>query len=160
MGDIGADVYLAYINSLIATEESRKTSFESRGITVITTSGTLVTLLFGLVAVVTGAEKFTLPEGSHGYLVAAVGLFVAAACLGIVTNMPILYPNVSIAQTDLDNMTTDGVITADVTVAIRLKSILDGTRRANTIKSYFLVGATILELAAVVALAIAVSVII
>ncbi len=156
MAGSGADVYLDYMKSLLATEEARKTSFESRGVTVITTSGTLATLLFGLVAVVTGASTFVLPPRSHGYLVAAVIAFAVAVLLGIITNMPILYPEVNIDPQDITNMVTDGPITADVMVARSVRSILNGTRRANNIKSYFLLAATSAELTALVILTIAV----
>src|SRR5580704_4085073 len=54
-------------------------SLQSRGLAVISSSGTLVTLLFGLSAVATTAEP--------PLYVAAV-LLVAAAVAGIVTNAP------------------------------------------------------------------------
>src|SRR5215470_18460291 len=79
------NIYAAYIQSLLDHEQDRKTVLEAKASAVITTSGVLVTLLFGLVAVVTGAKTFKLPEASHGWLIAAILLFVVATGLGIAT---------------------------------------------------------------------------
>lgn len=58
----GSSIYAAYVNEQLAAQDSRKTSIEQRGIAVITTSGTLVSLLFGLVAVLTAADDYQYPE--------------------------------------------------------------------------------------------------
>jgi hypothetical protein len=63
-------------------------SLQSRGLAVISSSGTLVTLLFGLSAVATTAEHFKLPGPAKPPLYAAAVLLVAAAVAGIVTNAP------------------------------------------------------------------------
>jgi hypothetical protein len=82
--DTAATVYSDYVQALEAQETARKSSLESRGVNVITTSGTLVTLLFGLVAVLTGSESFSLPASAHAYLIVTVILFVSATALGII----------------------------------------------------------------------------
>ena len=63
-------------------------SLQSRGLAVISSSGTLVTLLFGLSAVATTAEHFRLPGAAKPPLYVAAVLLVAAAVAGIVTNAP------------------------------------------------------------------------
>ena len=63
-------------------------SLQSRGLAVISSSGTLVTLLFGLSAVATTAERFKLPGAAKPPLYVAAVLLVAAAVAGIVTNAP------------------------------------------------------------------------
>src|ERR1035438_5945734 len=73
----GGDVYGAYIKSLLDYELARQSGLEARASTVVTTAGALVTLLFGLVAVITGAARFRLPGAAHGWLIAAVLLVVA-----------------------------------------------------------------------------------
>jgi len=45
------------IQDQLQKERDRRKAFEERAITVITTSGTLVTLMFGLAAVVTSATS-------------------------------------------------------------------------------------------------------
>jgi hypothetical protein len=44
-------VYGPLINAQVEDEQARKTSLEQRGLAVITTSGVLVSLLFGLGAI-------------------------------------------------------------------------------------------------------------
>src|SRR5260370_33042441 len=74
----GGDVYGAYIKSILDNELVRRTGLEARASTVVTTAGTLVTLLFGLVAVITGAAEVQLPGAAHGWLIAAVRLLQVA----------------------------------------------------------------------------------
>jgi len=94
----GGDVYGTYIKSLLDNELARRTGLEARASTVVTTAGTLVTLLFGLVAVITGADKFRLPGAAHGWLIAAVILFVVAIGLAVtVAVVPLPYGQVSFA---------------------------------------------------------------
>src|SRR5580704_9812569 len=63
-------------------------SLQSRGLAVISSSGTLVTLLFGLSAVATTAQHFKLPAAAKPPLYVAAVLLVAAAIAGIATNAP------------------------------------------------------------------------
>src|SRR5438093_1388669 len=89
--------YNAFVTAQLAEERSTKTSLESRGITVITTSGTLVTLLFGLVALATKtAQTYTLPDPAPGLLVLAAGLFTLAAVFGLLTNWALSYMEASL----------------------------------------------------------------
>ena len=69
-------------------EESVTASLQSRGLAVISSAGTLVTLLFGLSAVATTAQHFKLPAEAKPPLYAAAVLLVAAVIAGIVTNAP------------------------------------------------------------------------
>jgi hypothetical protein len=80
-----------FIAAELEVERSRKASFESRGFAVITTSGVLVTLLFGLAALVTSRKSFIPPDSVRWLLSAAAGFFVAAAALGIRSNAPARY---------------------------------------------------------------------
>jgi hypothetical protein len=58
------DAYTALIIEQLAEERSRKTSLEQRGISVITSSGALVTLLFGLAALTTKPQGYQVPDGA------------------------------------------------------------------------------------------------
>jgi hypothetical protein len=76
----------------LAEERGRKTSLEARGVTVITTSSTLATLLFALTAAgLTSARAFRLPDLAKLPLVLALCAFVAAAVLVLLTNVPLRY---------------------------------------------------------------------
>jgi hypothetical protein len=95
----GGDVYGAYIKSLLDYELARKSGLEARASSVVTTAGTLVTLLFGLVAVITGAASFKLPGMAHGWLIAAVVLFVVAIGLAVtVAVIPLAYGQVDFSE--------------------------------------------------------------
>ena len=64
---------------------------EARGLAIITSSGTLVTLLLALAAVVTSVEEFR-PSNATRWLFAVSALFfVGAAGLGIYCNAPTKY---------------------------------------------------------------------
>lgn len=76
------------ITKELDAEESVTASLQSRGLAVISSSGTLVTLLFGLSAVATTAQHFKLPAAAKPPLYLAAVLLVAAAVAGIVTNAP------------------------------------------------------------------------
>ena len=69
-------------------EQSATASLQARGLAVISSSGTMVTLLFGLSAVASTAQHFKLPATAKPPLYAAAVLLVAAAIAGIATNSP------------------------------------------------------------------------
>jgi hypothetical protein len=48
MADTAPDVYTEFVKALLDAEATRRTTLEDKGGAVISTSGTLVTLLFGL----------------------------------------------------------------------------------------------------------------
>ena len=80
------DAGVAYgqlIMDQLAEERNRKASLEARGVTVITTSGTLATLLFALTAGLTAAAKFKLPQSAKLPLLLALVAFVIAALAGL-----------------------------------------------------------------------------
>jgi len=87
LAESGGPLYLEYVKTVLERERERSASLQQRGIAVITTSGTLVTLLFGLTTLSTKAESFVLPEMAKPWLRFAMLFFLIAACVGIVTNM-------------------------------------------------------------------------
>lgn len=97
----GSEVYADFIKSMLDAEDSRKSSLEQRGIGVITTSGALVTLLFGLTATITSAKTFTLPPAARDWLTPAAILFVAAAAAGILVNVPLFYGKIEVSRATL-----------------------------------------------------------
>jgi len=85
--------YAALLEKLNSDQDARKASIEQRGLAVITTSGTLATLLFGLVALFTKSADYQLPRQASGPLAVALVSFVAAAVLALLTNVPLFYKN-------------------------------------------------------------------
>jgi len=144
----GNEVYTDFVLSLLNAEDTRKSSLEQRGIGIITVSGTLVTLLFGLTAAITSAKDFTFPAAARGWLTWAAILFVLAAAAGIAVNTPLFYGTIVVERATLQSVWGDDAADARRAVTgVRLKR-LHAAQRANSIKAWILVAGTALELAA------------
>ncbi|TCO56056.1 hypothetical protein [Actinocrispum wychmicini] len=81
-------VFPEFVKDLLAVEDKRRETLEARGASVITVSGTLVTLLVALGAFVPNRQGFVLPDTTRAPLSVAVIAFVVAALLGIATYVP------------------------------------------------------------------------
>jgi hypothetical protein len=156
VANAGPDVYSDFVKTLIDAEAARKTSTESKGVAVITTSSALVTILFALVAVVTSRTTFKLPASAHGWLVAAIVAFVVAAATAILVSFPLPYGQTTLTIDDLRNWWNDDVGTAEAAVSgLRLRA-LTAARRMNAVKAGILCVASAAELAGLVLLTVAV----
>jgi hypothetical protein len=82
------DALAPFLDDQLAVERATKTSLENRAVAVITGSGALVTLLFGLAAVVVPRAGFRLTLAPRVLLVAAVVAFIVAGLFGIYMNAP------------------------------------------------------------------------
>ncbi|SFW74809.1 hypothetical protein [Amycolatopsis australiensis] len=97
------------------TEERRKKgSLEQRGIAIISTSGTLVAIVLGFVALATRNPAFVPPATVVALLVVALAGLVVAAAAGLLVNAPARMPVIdaqellAIAeQTDWDHVDAD-----------------------------------------------------
>jgi heme A synthase len=146
------DIYADYIKALVESEDARKSSLEQRGAGVITTSSALATLLFALVGVVTASKNFSLPTAAHGYLVAAIALFAVAVTIGILANLPLLYKQAAPTAEGLADVWDYSVSDAEAyVIATRLK-VLESARRSNAVKSWLVLLAGVVQLAALVML--------
>lgn len=166
---VGADAtteragYLAYDELLkdeLAAQEARKESFERRGLAVITTAGTLVTLLFALGALsVRSAAQFALPATAQVALLIGLVLFGAAALTALTTNVPASYEAVDPEQVRI-RLREDPMRSADRAhrdIAFTRAKALDAARDQNTKKGRALVWALRLEAGAVIAVGVAVA---
>lgn len=151
----GAAVYAA---SQVASQEARKSSFEQRGLAVITASGVLVSLLFGLTAVLTGAAGYHLPAAARVPILAALFCFVVAAVAAITTNLPQLYRGVTAdaLKKQIEEQWEDTGTEARRAVALTELDVLERAREQNHKKGEALVLAIRAEIAAVYFLAVAV----
>ena len=175
----GYVVYSGLIDAELERAEARKASIEQRGLAVITTAATLVTLLFALAAVVTGATEFVLPSSArHRLDQALISLFVAGvAALG--TNFPLIYKgvrpynrNAKVRKWKLpDKKSKRGLewlvrekwgessrIASRRTAVTRL-ALLQSAKRLNNIKGWFLFAAVCAEVVGLVFVALAVRII-
>jgi hypothetical protein len=157
----GRSVYADYINAELDTQQQRKTSLEQRGMAVITTSGALVTLLFGLAALVTGVEKYTLPPATKDWLVGAVFLFVLAAIAALLTNLPLMYEYVDPDELKgaVESRWDDDKREAQRMVALTRIKVYRATNQNNMTKGWVLAFAMTMEIIAVLCVANAVRII-
>lgn len=151
-------VYATFIESELKAEKERRASVEARGVSVITTSSGLVTLIAAVGAFVIRGDKFVLPGGGKVALLVAVTAFAAAAGCGIVTNWSYKYAVASIA--DLEAMRTsqwvdDAVDSRSTTTLINVATI-KSLRDSNERKVEWLRAGQIAQLFALVALSVAV----
>lgn len=148
----GRAVWNDFLKDELASEEARRTSLEQRGTSVITVSGALVTLLFGLSALATKAEPtYKLTSEARAYLYVALALFVVSALLAIATNVPLLYGAVdeSVAQEIIDKYLEDSVSHAETRIAATRANLLPSNRKSNGLKALFLLGAVAIQAVAV-----------
>ena len=96
----GAKVIMSLLETELKGEDARKTSIEGRAAGVITTSGTLVTLLFGLVAIITKLTNYQAPTSSVFAILAALVLFVAAAVVALLATDVKTYQRVDLEKLD------------------------------------------------------------
>jgi hypothetical protein len=136
----GGQVYAALVTSRMVEEDKRGSSLQARGLAVVTTSGTLVTLIFAVAQFVPGGRvPARIPEASRWLLAIAVAAFVAAAVGGLVTNVPRLLarPRLEDIITNIESGWSGPVAAAEKTVAVararqlqELESANDGAARA------------------------------
>jgi hypothetical protein len=152
------------IKEQLTQERARKDSIEARGLAVITTAGGIVTILFALSALATkAAATFELSQPAQILLVVATGFFVLAVLVALGTNAPLLYNEVT---TDgLKQLVTKAawenanVPQSERMVAKARARMITSGRASSNIKAGFLIAAMVLEVIAVIVLAIAVAVI-
>jgi hypothetical protein len=139
-----------FIAEQVEAEESRKTSLETRGLSVITTSAALVTLLFGLAALTTSRKRFFQPHDVPGLMSLALLFFALAAGGGILTNLPLPYKNVKpleLRWAVRDLWGDTGEMASQRVSATHVK-FLHRAQIINQIKGYILAVAMTFELAA------------
>jgi hypothetical protein len=151
-------VYAGYIAEQIERQEERKRSIESRGVTVITTSGTLATLLLALAALTTReAGTFTLPPSAEDPLEWSLIAFAAAALASIFTQLPLSYREASTSGLRglVEDSWNDSEEEALDAVARNRLNVLRRAKEVNGIKAWALFAAVVAQAAAVIALAFA-----
>jgi nitrate reductase NapE component len=148
----GRSIYADYIREQLEAQEARKLSLEQRGLAVITTSGVLVTLLFGLTALSVRKEStFVIPDTAAALLIVALVFFVLAAVCAIVTNLPRSYQGVTVdaLRGAVKNRWDDSEAVASEMVALTRLKMLASAKKNNDAKGIALVIAMSLEILAV-----------
>jgi hypothetical protein len=159
----GAAVYGAFVDSELRAQDSRKSSFEQRGLAVVSTSGVLVTLLFALASLSTKSQAtFVLPHAARLWLIAALIVFVLAAVAALATNFPLRYEAVTADQIEarLKEQPIRSELRAERDVALTRVKALRDAKHKNTMKAKLLFAAISLEVVAVALVGVAVAVVI
>jgi nitrate reductase NapE component len=161
--DPGRTLYAAYIRDQLVVQEARKSSLEQRGLAVITTSGALVTLLFGLTALTTErAATFDIPGLAATFLTVAIAFFVLAALSALLTNLPRSYQGVTVdaLREAVKNRWDDTEAEASRMVALTQLKVLASAKAVNTQKGYFLVAGMVFEIVAVALVGVAMGIVV
>jgi hypothetical protein len=148
----GFQAYGEFVKDELAAQDQRKASFEQRGLAVITTSGTLVTLLFALSALSTKeSQTFTLPDAARGWLNAALVFFFLAAVAALITNVPRGYEAVEADEIKkrLDQSPVRDADEAAKDIALTRVKALKSAKSKNTTKGRALFAGLAFEMLAV-----------
>lgn len=149
---LGRAIYADYIKEQLEAQEARKASLEQRGLAVITTSGVLVTLLFGLTALsVRNASTFVIPDTAAALLIVALVFFVLAALCAIVTNVPRPYEAATVdglRRAVKERWDDTDAVASEMVALTRLKT-LASAKEKNNAKGTALVVAMSFEILAV-----------
>ncbi|HKS49335.1 MAG TPA: hypothetical protein VJT49_30350 [Amycolatopsis sp.] len=150
-GDSGlaGPVIAALIVKEAEKAEAAAGSVQSRGLAVISSSGTLVTLLFGLAALATKVQNFVLPGSTKLPLCLSALFLVLAAVLGIATNLP--RGTEAVALRDLRPLLEDRAwnapaVNADQQIARTQLTTVESTRKRNIKVARLLITAISLEI--------------
>lgn len=146
--------YHAVLTDQLADERAKKNSLEQRGIAVISTSGTLVTITLGFVALATSAQTHVLDTTVVVLLVVALGGLVLAAAAGLIVNLPVRLPVVDAGELATANG-DDDVETNRAEYEI-LARLLTDLRRVNRRRAKILFAALLVEVTALAVMAVAV----
>jgi hypothetical protein len=146
--------YHALLTDQLADERAKKNSLEQRGIAVISTSGTLVTITLGFVALATRAQTYVLGATVVVLLVVALAGLVLAAATGLVVNLPARLPVVDAGELaaasgddDLETVRAEHEVLAHV---------LTDLRQVNRRRAQILFAALLVEVTALAVMAVAV----
>ena len=148
----GHTLYAEFIKEQLASQEARKASLEQRGLAVISTSGALATLLFGLTALTVAREAtYDIPGTAATFLLFALAFFVLAGICGLVTNLPRGYEATTVEglRKGVSERWGDDEATASKRVARTRLTVLASAKAVNKQKGYLLVAGMVSEIIAV-----------
>lgn len=148
-GDVKAsEIFAAVIDNELQQERARTASLEQRAMAVVTSSGVLVSLVFGFGTLLKGQRGPHLSAGARVLLASALLAFVVAAVMSLLTNKPRAYKPLGV-KSDLTRMVTElWKITGDNarrSVAEFRVDEVDRWRDNNEIKAAYLQRAIAME---------------
>lgn len=145
-------VYASLVTTRLAEEEGRHRSLQARGLAVVTTAGTLVTLIFAIAQfVLRGKVIATVPSASKWLLTIAAGTFVGAAIGGLLANIPrdVGRPVSSKIAEELDSEWSKPAAPAEKTVALVRARQLQKLEGVNDVAARAVLGGLAAEVLAI-----------
>jgi hypothetical protein len=147
-------VYSTFVETELKVERDRRSSMESRGQSLITTSSTLVTLLAAVAAFVIRGDNFVLPYSARVVLLVVLLAFAAAAAAGIMANW--LHPYVladvlALKRMRTDQWADDAVDARSVVMNLNIVTI-ESLRDGNQRRVPWLIAGQVCQVLALVAL--------
>ncbi|MGW6932930.1 hypothetical protein ACWGE0_22935 [Lentzea sp. NPDC054927] len=157
MSDQGK-TYLGFVEAELKAERERRTAFEARGQALVTSSGALVTLLVGLAAIVKTAATPQLTPWVLGPVGTALLLFATAGGCGVIAgwNRHYAVAATGTLRTMLAAHWIDNEVDARNHTGSLLVSTLATLRSANNFKARWVTIGLIVQVSALIALAVAV----
>jgi hypothetical protein len=153
--------YTDFIEKELAVERARRTVLDARGLSIVSISGTLTTLLVAIGAFVSGRQAFRLPTDTLPPLFATLASFVIAAALGIIASAGRRY-QVS-TPTTLAAMLTehwqDTEVDARNYVSIQHVKTITSLRSGNSRKEHYIIAATLFQIVGIATLSCAIALI-
>lgn len=125
------------VGSLLDAEYDRRTKMEARGSTLVTASATLLTVILGVTALVTGKDHILTNGLAVVFLIAALIAFVVSAILGLVVGtLPLPYTTVGratlgqLTDDEFWNLSADDALREDVyQLGVTIQSLRAGNER-------------------------------
>jgi hypothetical protein len=154
--------YAAFIENELKAERDRRTAYDSRGQSLVTTSGALVTLLGGLAALVRTSTVVRLPTPALITVSIALILFVCAAACGIIAGWNRHYAVATVTtmqRMTIDHWKDEEVDARNNVARVQLRTV-DTLRKANEFKVQWVSIGLVVQVAALTVLAVAVTIVI
>jgi hypothetical protein len=146
--------YAHFIEAELKTERDRRSTYDSRGQAVVTTSAALVTLLVALATLTRSAAPTHFPQAAVTPLVVSLAALTAAAALGMLASWNFRYAAVRV--TTLSAMVrahwTDHEVDARNSIAAAQVVTVDSLRTTNNRKARLVAGALVAQLVALMTL--------
>lgn len=154
--------YLEFVEAELKAERDRRSTHDSRGQALVTTSGALVTLLTGLAAVVRTGNAGRFPPAIPIAVGIALGLFVCAAACGILAGWNRHYALASYTTLNrmLNEHWTDDEVDARNNVATVHAMTVHTLRQVNAFKAACVSIGLVVQVLALIALSVAIAVVI
>lgn len=152
------EAFAAFIEGEVKAERDRRASLDARGLAVVTTSGSLTTLLAAVGAFVSARGGFGLPTGTIFPLTVTLVAFSLAAVCGLLASHNRQYDvadRTTLALMVGEKWPTSEVDARNVVADLNARTV-DSLRRGNNKKATLLMAGLAFQLLALAALSVAV----